>query len=208
MPRHAMLIFTSDPIPYHGTSLHPSPFSPLPLHLIREEKRQVYHVCTPSPAKNSKYRKRKTRASSLKAPWKRHNSNTIKATKQSNWVSKQRPLPPFLPFLRGQRNGLYTMFSRGGSRFLPSPSPLKTSKPAIDRASSLETMNFNSSSFLKMVRKVDLKSPKFRFQVLWLKNQLVRLFPPPSTAPSWLCTLLACKPAKVGTPAPSPGYWH
>lgn len=37
-------------------------------------------------------------------------------------------------------------------------------------------------------------------QVLWLKNQLVLLFPP-SLAPSWLCTL----PTSVGTPGPSPG---
>lgn len=37
-------------------------------------------------------------------------------------------------------------------------------------------------------------------QVLWLKNQLVRLFEL-SEAPSWLCTL----PTRVGTPGPSPG---
>jgi hypothetical protein len=41
-------------------------------------------------------------------------------------------------------------------------------------------------------------------QVLWLKNQLVRLLEL-SDAPSWLWTRLACRPAKVGTPAPSPG---
>jgi len=50
------------------------------------------------------------------------------------------------------------------------------------------------------------RSKVSQVQVLWLKNQLVRLLPPLLSAPpSWLCTLLACKPAKDGTPAPSPG---
>jgi hypothetical protein len=144
--RHATLCSSSLLIPM---TWNPFPFTlpHLPLHLIGEEKRPSTMYVRPA-AKLQKWTRqnRKTRESSLKRLGKRHNSiNTIKdgKNKQLGIQTKTPSLPPFRSFLRGRRNGLYTMFSRAGGKFLQRQVQVHASKRSSE---ALQTMNFISPS--------------------------------------------------------------